>query len=401
MKDKNNFKFSEDPNELVDRLKIFDYSKAKSNVDGWKEHLKNNPVISIKPPYDRVKRCRERKINTEASERVNVDLFTKNKRPCRQHSHTPFLVKRSLLELCTVFPPMRPATLTLPNQRHSATYIAQMTRLPQKVLHTSSHAEGRAALAGWLACPPPTKVNRVQSPDGPLPDFHMWESCRTMSLVGGFSRGFPVHPALPSRRSFIFTSITLIGSQTSLLRAVQISSLTHSLFIFRSLRSYATSTSGLTSPLLEKVIPYPFLISSYRWRDDNTAENPASGRPYLLLTPPYTRKISPGRRGGLLKVETPDYMVCELHQTDIKRASNGLVFLRKHSSLQTKRVDCCQDAMHHAENTARQFRALRLVAMGDLMHVEVSTLLSSPPPSHRFTASNARLHQHLPRSEIE
>ncbi|KAJ8869437.1 hypothetical protein PR048_028427 [Dryococelus australis] len=29
-----------------------------------------------KTPYDRVKRCRERKINTKASERVNVDVFT-------------------------------------------------------------------------------------------------------------------------------------------------------------------------------------------------------------------------------------------------------------------------------------------------------------------------------------
>ncbi|KAJ8895580.1 hypothetical protein PR048_000916 [Dryococelus australis] len=35
------------------------------------EHLKSNPVIPIKSPYDRVKRCRERKINITASERVN------------------------------------------------------------------------------------------------------------------------------------------------------------------------------------------------------------------------------------------------------------------------------------------------------------------------------------------
>ncbi|KAJ8895587.1 hypothetical protein PR048_000923 [Dryococelus australis] len=34
-----------------------------------------------KTPYDRVKRCRERKINSKASERVNVDVFTENKRP--------------------------------------------------------------------------------------------------------------------------------------------------------------------------------------------------------------------------------------------------------------------------------------------------------------------------------
>ncbi|KAJ8872477.1 hypothetical protein PR048_026083 [Dryococelus australis] len=41
-----------------------------------------------------------------------------------------------------------------------------------------------------LARPPPTKANRVQSPAG-SPDFRKWESCRTMPLVGGFSRGLP------------------------------------------------------------------------------------------------------------------------------------------------------------------------------------------------------------------
>ncbi|KAJ8881096.1 hypothetical protein PR048_017569 [Dryococelus australis] len=39
-----------------------------------------------------------------------------------------------------------------------------------------------------------------------LPDFRMWESCRTMPLVGGFSRGFPVSTALLIRRYSILTS---------------------------------------------------------------------------------------------------------------------------------------------------------------------------------------------------
>ncbi|KAJ8876179.1 hypothetical protein PR048_024088 [Dryococelus australis] len=43
-----------------------------------------------KTPYIRVKRRRERTINIKASERVNVDVFTQNKRPCPQHSHAPF-----------------------------------------------------------------------------------------------------------------------------------------------------------------------------------------------------------------------------------------------------------------------------------------------------------------------
>ncbi|KAJ8890126.1 hypothetical protein PR048_009633, partial [Dryococelus australis] len=45
------------------------------------------------------------------------------------------------------------------------------------------------------------------------PDFCMWESCRTMPLVDGFSRGSPVSPAFSFQRYPIFTSITVIGSQ--------------------------------------------------------------------------------------------------------------------------------------------------------------------------------------------
>ncbi|KAJ8868535.1 hypothetical protein PR048_030063 [Dryococelus australis] len=45
------------------------------------------------------------------------------------------------------------------------------------------------------------------------PDFRDWESCRALPLVGGFSRGSPVSPAPSFRRHFIFTSITLVGSQ--------------------------------------------------------------------------------------------------------------------------------------------------------------------------------------------
>ncbi|KAJ8869175.1 hypothetical protein PR048_030745 [Dryococelus australis] len=58
-------------------------------------------------------------------------------------------------------------------------------------------------VAERLACSPPTKAIRVQSPAGSL---QMWESCR-------FSRGYPISPTLSFRRRFILASITLIGSQ--------------------------------------------------------------------------------------------------------------------------------------------------------------------------------------------
>ncbi|KAJ8875323.1 hypothetical protein PR048_023218 [Dryococelus australis] len=84
----------------------------------------------------------------------------------------------------------------------------------------------RATVTERLACSPPTKANRVQSPLGPLPDFRIWESCRTMPLVGGVSRGSPVSPTLSFRRSYILTLISLSALKPSLLRAVKISSLT-------------------------------------------------------------------------------------------------------------------------------------------------------------------------------
>ncbi|KAJ8878092.1 hypothetical protein PR048_022559 [Dryococelus australis] len=44
-------------------------------------------------------------------------------------------------------------------------------------------------------------------------DFRMWESCQTMPLVGGVSRGSPFYPAVSFRLCSILTSVTLIGSQ--------------------------------------------------------------------------------------------------------------------------------------------------------------------------------------------
>ncbi|KAJ8897412.1 hypothetical protein PR048_002758 [Dryococelus australis] len=49
-----------------------------------------------KTPHDRVKRCKERKINIKVSERVNVVVFTQNKRLCLQHSQTQFSSSSSL-----------------------------------------------------------------------------------------------------------------------------------------------------------------------------------------------------------------------------------------------------------------------------------------------------------------
>ncbi|KAJ8873392.1 hypothetical protein PR048_027028 [Dryococelus australis] len=58
---------------------------------------------------------------------------------------------------------------------------------------------------------PPTLANRVQLPMGSLPDSRMWQSCRTMPLVGRLYLGSPPPPNLIMAP--LHTSITLIGSQ--------------------------------------------------------------------------------------------------------------------------------------------------------------------------------------------
>ncbi|KAJ8877915.1 hypothetical protein PR048_022374 [Dryococelus australis] len=57
-----------------------------------------------------------------------------------------------------------------------------------------------------LDCSPPTKTNWVQSPAGSIKDLHKWKSCRTIPLVGGFSRRFPVSSTLELRRCSVPTS---------------------------------------------------------------------------------------------------------------------------------------------------------------------------------------------------
>ncbi|KAJ8882764.1 hypothetical protein PR048_014577 [Dryococelus australis] len=64
-------------------------------------------------------------------------------------------------------------------------------------------------------------------PGGTVPDFRTWELCRTMSLVGGFSRGSPVShsPCIPALLHAHLASPSS-ALKNSMLRATQISSLT-------------------------------------------------------------------------------------------------------------------------------------------------------------------------------
>ncbi|KAJ8872648.1 hypothetical protein PR048_026257 [Dryococelus australis] len=107
-------------------------------------------------------------------------------------------------------PALQPGTY--PYGRGLAGTEPYQSSLRLRVLPTKPTFKG-ATVAERLACSLPTKANRVQSPECPTPDFRMWESCRTMPLVGGSSRESPASSALSFRCCCILTSISLIGSQ--------------------------------------------------------------------------------------------------------------------------------------------------------------------------------------------
>ncbi|KAJ8893567.1 hypothetical protein PR048_006167 [Dryococelus australis] len=85
-------------------------------------------------------------------------------------------------------------------------------QLPRVTSLTETTTFKEVTVVERLARSPPTKANRVQSQVG-SPEFLKWESCRTMPLVDGFSRGSPIFPASLFWGHSIYTSITLIGSQ--------------------------------------------------------------------------------------------------------------------------------------------------------------------------------------------
>ncbi|KAJ8871039.1 hypothetical protein PR048_027343 [Dryococelus australis] len=96
---------------------------------------------------------------------------------------------------------------------HSTPWKEEVFKLSESVTFTGQNSLPEDVLIldtpyQRLSWSPPTKANRARSPVG-SPDFRKWESYRTMTLVGGFSRGSPITPALSSRRRSIFASFHL------------------------------------------------------------------------------------------------------------------------------------------------------------------------------------------------
>ncbi|KAJ8877480.1 hypothetical protein PR048_021935 [Dryococelus australis] len=136
------------------------------------------------------------------------------------------------------------------------------------------------------ACSPPTKTIRVHSPAGSLRIFVPDDAVGRL-VFSGISR----FPALSFRRCSILISITLVGSQASMLRAVQISSLTHSLLphprapVWRELEFMVEQTWS-DNPVahfrasLSKLCKSQCILKKYRSGSTGNAKCP--GRPRVI-----------------------------------------------------------------------------------------------------------------------
>ncbi|KAJ8878873.1 hypothetical protein PR048_019472 [Dryococelus australis] len=122
------------------------------------------------------------------------------------------------------------------------------------------------------------RMNKVVHP---MAVFRMWESCWTMQLVGGFSRGTPVSPALSFPGAAPCSPQSASSAlKTSMLRADQISSLTHpmAVLILRKADEYTARTRVDLKQSLSKVLSLSVSTGGTRRLE--------VGSPLALLPPP-------------------------------------------------------------------------------------------------------------------
>ncbi|KAJ8865977.1 hypothetical protein PR048_033501 [Dryococelus australis] len=122
----------------------------------------------------------------------------------------------------------------------------------------------------------PAKANRVRFPAEQLPDFRMWESCRTMPPVGGFPRGSPVSPALAFRRGFFYSHrFTLIGSRDLDVKRRSISLHSGGRICRQSNNTGATSQLKKEKSILQitRKLPYIHTLSNDNCRNGGSKQN--------------------------------------------------------------------------------------------------------------------------------
>ncbi|KAJ8877435.1 hypothetical protein PR048_021889 [Dryococelus australis] len=186
-------------------------------------------------PYDRVKRCWERKIIIKASERVDVDVFTENKRPCPQHRQTQIFlldilcgIRRVMLTMGVGKTVKHSLTLLLP-----VYYWITVTRGVSKELSSNQNSRRKEQVFGvYLSLPYPRSVAHQQTAsrevgkDGQTTRLPCrrngfdslrghsrvsarWNRAARYSWLARISGIYPVYSALAFRCCSILTSVLL------------------------------------------------------------------------------------------------------------------------------------------------------------------------------------------------
>ncbi|KAJ8869118.1 hypothetical protein PR048_030685 [Dryococelus australis] len=131
-------------------------------------------------------------------------------------------LKTSMLRACSLHSEQHLTTRTLATLLNSILFFERSNRRAAirraQLLPTTGvakHSGGRKLVQAAVKLidysPPPGEPGLISG--GLLQDLRTWESCLTMPLTGGFSRGSPVFHALVFRCRSILPSITLIGPQ--------------------------------------------------------------------------------------------------------------------------------------------------------------------------------------------
>ncbi|KAJ8872301.1 hypothetical protein PR048_025905 [Dryococelus australis] len=206
-------------NTVLDYTRQKSKSKYRNNIRLERASQKQSSDTH-KTPYDRVKRCRERRINMKASEPVNVE--------------------DAASQLADILVSIKSVTSDLERSFFSSAWNGLEPRKP--LLDHATVAE--VSLLASHQGDPGSIPGRV------TPDFLMWKSCRWSAGFLGISRfPRPFIPALPHSHLTPPSS----ALEISMLRSVQISSLTHSktisVIVWNLYRVYLNPTNKLHKPV--------------------------------------------------------------------------------------------------------------------------------------------------------
>ncbi|KAJ8888258.1 hypothetical protein PR048_007745 [Dryococelus australis] len=139
---------------------------------------------------------------------------------------------------------------------------------------------GRAGRAVSLLAP--HLGERGSIPGRDTQDFRKWESWRTMPLVGGFSRGYPVSPAFAFRRCFIFLTFHPLRLSSAICSLC--------LFAWTSKEAAVAEQLACTPPTEANRVQSPagFTPRFLAFKNANSTAN----SPYNLISPSSALKIS-------------------------------------------------------------------------------------------------------------